>query len=426
MGISLDLTMGMTAVAEASGAAAALGLRTGDRLVSVNGVDTAKMKPAAAARLLAKSEWPRELTLRVPAALAAADGAVDGASGTQLVLTVVEPEIIRGHGGTSVVTGEDSGGGRGSNGGGRGSGGDACYPWRVVLTDPALAGDGGNGDNGDNGGDGGDGGTVALVRRGGCTFVEKARNVQRMLADSAKTNGELSPPPLPPESSPPVPLLLSAALVVVNSEDGLADMPKGQLAVDDVAITVAMLGAGDAVALERLIGWGIPVRATIAAPGRCPLPTAVQRSINVGGDGSSSSGDTPPPLRPRPADDAGGRLHVQWRDGARSFAFHSARYGPPLGSAAVSALVAVEPADGCDEKVFTVRVSSAWVLVRRGGCSFGLKTLAAQRAGARGVVITNTEEATMPVQGSEEDARMATVPTVMVARSAGDFLRTVA
>jgi PA domain len=42
-----------------------------------------------------------------------------------------------------------------------------------------------------------------------------------------------------------------------------------------------------------------------------------------------------------------------------------------------------------------VRVKDSYILARRGGCSFSLKTLAAQRAGAIGVLIANTEKTTM-------------------------------
>lgn len=51
--------------------------------------------------------------------------------------------------------------------------------------------------------------------------------------------------------------------------------------------------------------------------------------------------------------------------------------------------------------------------VERGRCSFNMKTLAAQRAGAVGVIIINTAETTIRVMADRGDGQKAAIPTVM-------------
>lgn len=60
-----------------------------------------------------------------------------------------------------------------------------------------------------------------------------------------------------------------------------------------------------------------------------------------------------------------------------------------------------------------VRVAGMFVVVERGGCSFSMKTLAAQRAGALGVIIANTAEATLRAMADQGDGDKALIPTVM-------------
>ena len=51
------------------------------------------------------------------------------------------------------------------------------------------------------------------------------------------------------------------------------------------------------------------------------------------------------------------------------------------------------------------------MVVRRGGCSYTDKLLAAAAAGARGVVVVNTDEAgTSPMQGAPEEAALIQIP----------------
>ena len=54
-----------------------------------------------------------------------------------------------------------------------------------------------------------------------------------------------------------------------------------------------------------------------------------------------------------------------------------------------------------------------FVAVERGGCSFSMKTLAAQRAGALGVIIVNTAEGTLRVMADKGDGEKARIPTTV-------------
>lgn len=54
-----------------------------------------------------------------------------------------------------------------------------------------------------------------------------------------------------------------------------------------------------------------------------------------------------------------------------------------------------------------------FVAVQRGGCSFSMKTLAAQRAGASGVIIVNKENGTLRVMADPGDAEKVRIPTAM-------------
>ena len=60
-----------------------------------------------------------------------------------------------------------------------------------------------------------------------------------------------------------------------------------------------------------------------------------------------------------------------------------------------------------------VWVAGMFVAVERGGCSFSMKTLAAQRAGALGVIIVNTAEGTLRVMADKGDGEKARIPTIL-------------
>lgn len=86
-----------------------------------------------------------------------------------------------------------------------------------------------------------------LVRRGLCTFVEKAKNVQHALGSGVADDAEIGAKTQHLEGGTATGDLgeiqtstAGGGMVLVNGEDTLADMPAGQLMTDDVHIPVAM------------------------------------------------------------------------------------------------------------------------------------------------------------------------------------------
>eukprot|EP00903_Cladosiphon_okamuranus_P011246 g10610.t1 len=480
MGLTFDLANPLAVVSEvvAGGTSQAAGVTVGDHLVRVNERDTSKMKPTAAIKLLQRAEWPRVLTFTAPENLA-----VEGEDEPLLLeLVVTEPEIVRGE--YLMQAPKDWGGLRTTNTNTNTKNDDgvvpqqwSCEPRPMALVDPPPAChrnlrllSGGAEHIGKGGGP-----VIALVKRGVCTFVEKAKNVQLAILndgddddddDNNNNNNALpekptavSPSQPPPPSRPTITAsedggitITSAAaaaaawanpaakngsrvgeaggaaaaavtavgggMVLLNGDDSLADMPAGNLLTDDISIPVAMISRGNGSSVEALLSWGVEVRAAISPPGACPPPPMVPSD--------------PESKKPRRDDDDGGRFLVLSKtDGTADFDYRLARYGPGVEAAGAAgagvgagaqAVAVAEPFDGCDDKAYTVRVAGMFVAVERGGCSFSMKTLAAQRAGALGVIIVNTAEATLRVMADVGDGEKALIPTVMVSASAGRFL----
>ncbi|CAN0180433.1 unnamed protein product, partial [Ectocarpus sp. 8 AP-2014] len=175
MGLTFDLANPLAVVSEvtAGGLSDIAGVKAGDHLVRVNERDTSEMKPTAALKVLQRAVWPRVLTFSVPESLV-----VEGSDEPLLLgLVVTEPEIVRGE--YLMQAPKDWGGLRGASEEDVAQPSWSCEPRSMALSDPPpacqrnlrlLSG-------GVQVGDGGEP-VIALVKRGVCTFVEKAKNVQ--------------------------------------------------------------------------------------------------------------------------------------------------------------------------------------------------------------------------------------------------------
>lgn len=73
-----------------------------------------------------------------------------------------------------------------------------------------------------------------------------------------------------------------------------------------------------------------------------------------------------------------------------------------------------DPFDGCDVKKYKVRVSGLFVVVRRGDCGFAEKALAAQAAGAAGLVVVNTNGPTSAMMADDAQTLEIKIPSYMV------------
>ncbi|CAM9798071.1 unnamed protein product, partial [Scytosiphon promiscuus] len=459
MGLTFDLANPFAVVSEVTpgGLSYIAGVKVGDHLVRVNERETGEMKPAATLKVLQRAVWPRVLTFSVPESLV-----VEGGDEPLLLgLLVTDPEIVRGEymmqapkdwGRYRTVDTEKEEDVEGVQ-----DDSWPCEPHLMALVDPAPACQrdlrllSGAGENVRGGGP-----VIALVKRGVCTFVEKAKNVQLAIFNNVMTADKSSTTKAPAATTArsriaatvdggisittaadshlaagegndahqadveggvrgggAMEKVAGGGMVLLNGEDALADMPAGNLLTDDVDIPVAMISRGNGSSLEEILSWGVEVRATISPLGGCTLP-----SVPPDYPGTQSA-------KSRKEDDDGGRfLLLSKTAGVAEFDYRLARYGPGIGDGETSpvAIAVADPVDGCEDKAYKFRVAGMFVAVERGGCSFSMKTLAAQRAGAEGVIIVNTAEATLRVMADQGDGDRAHIPTVMVSAAAGKFL----
>eukprot|EP00611_Tribonema_gayanum_P026570 TRINITY_DN6360_c0_g1_i3.p2 TRINITY_DN6360_c0_g1~~TRINITY_DN6360_c0_g1_i3.p2 ORF type:complete len:350 (-),score=159.67 TRINITY_DN6360_c0_g1_i3:1246-2295(-) len=236
------------------------------------------------------------------------------------------------------------------------------------------------------------GGAVVIVRRGSCPFVDKASNVQTLLGGAAAAAAGAR-----------------SAVVVANTDNELVDMPAGNLPTAGITIPVAMMRKEDSFGLEQVLGVGMPCTGLLAAPGRCAAPQLPRPER--GADGK--------PVRNRPATDVGGRLAVVSARGAREFDWHLALYGPHAPNGTVVNVVVASPSDACDAEALMVRVRGSFVIAERGVCSFSMKTLALQKAGALGMILTNNAATTLRMMAPEEEAKQARIPSAMASSALG-------
>mmetsp|Transcript_36722 Transcript_36722/g.115016 ORF Transcript_36722/g.115016 Transcript_36722/m.115016 type:complete len:759 (-) Transcript_36722:50-2326(-) len=72
------------------------------------------------------------------------------------------------------------------------------------------------------------------------------------------------------------------------------------------------------------------------------------------------------------------------------------------------------PESLCNAKGLKVRIRGMWVAILRGGCGFYEKALAAQEAGARGLVLINNEAGVAPMMFPPNTKHPITIPSVMI------------
>ena len=97
--------------------------------------------------------------------------------------------------------------------------------------------------------------------------------------------------------------------------------------------------------------------------------------------------------------------------------------GTPEGTATGTLFVipAADATDGCEAGDFAGMAAGQIALIQRGGCGFAIKALAAQAAGAAGVIIYNNTTGMINMIG---DATGLTIPAVFASQVAGENLAT--
>jgi len=102
--------------------------------------------------------------------------------------------------------------------------------------------------------------------------------------------------------------------------------------------------------------------------------------------------------------------------------FLTAKFGAPLPVKPVD-MAAADPINGCAE-LDSAKLTGKVVLLRRGGCTFLEKVSNAQRAGAAGVAIINTQPGILRMDSLKRyESHNITVPTVMISTEKGDEIQ---
>ncbi len=189
------------------------------------------------------------------------------------------------------------------------------------------------------------------------------------------------------------------SMVLINTKEEYTDMPAGIADTTSICINAAMMLPSGGFHILKVLNWGkgINITAALAPQGACS-PFFRERSTNI------SDSDI---------HDENGEIVVMSSQGEeRAFSYKLAKFGPTAPKFPVTVIPA-DPSNACDATALRVRVAGSFVIAQRGGCSFGHKARAMQKAGAAGLIITNSDNSTLHMQGSEEDAKTITVPCVM-------------
>jgi len=276
---------------------------------------------------------------------------------------------------------------------------------------------------------------LLLMKRGICTFVDKA-----VLGTRAG----------------------AAAVVIVNTEDALMDLPAGKEPTGEVLVPVAV-ARGNETTLTLMASKQGPVMAAAAAgaagigdesgftiPSEMNEILAVlsdpiegitsvcQRALQIIEDTVQDWPHSQPPMTvrqivsaqnthtttPRGNTEDGGRVAVGGENGWAFFDYHLAMFGPqevPLGP---HRLQFAMPPFGCDPAAYTVRIAGSIVaILRGGGCSFGIKVINAQKLGAVAVIIVNTDDSkTMRLMALPDESPQISISRIMVSRRFQHFV----
>ena len=245
--------------------------------------------------------------------------------------------------------------------------------------------------------------SLAMCRRGLCTFVRKGQNF-------VAGNSTLG--------------------VVVNTDDTLVDMPAGNEKVDSVTAPFGIMRFSDGE-LALITNVKNEVLAVVSDPkyGMSPVCT---RLVTLADDIIDRWSHTIPYVETskilsapssgkdklRGDVDEGGRVAIAGQNGWAFFDYHLALFGPQEVPVGPHRLQMAMPPHGCDASSYTVRINNTVVAVLRGGgCSFGIKVLNAQKLGAVAVIIVNTDDMKiMRLNAMPDEIPMIKIPCIMVSR----------
>eukprot|EP01040_Poterioochromonas_malhamensis_P010052 gene10052-10926_t len=247
--------------------------------------------------------------------------------------------------------------------------------------------------------------TAAIMKRGICTFIEKAKTLTRGGADLG---------------------------LVVNTEDVIVDLPAGKERTDECVTPFGVMKSSEGnylhLAAKTNEVWAVLTENGEGekVAGACEQLLTVLEDLIDRWPHSVPHLPVPTILKNKPPDQSkvrglteeGGRVALSGENGWAFFDYHLAMFGPqevPLGPIR---LVMAIPPFGCDPNAYSVRISDAVVaILRGGGCSFGIKVINAQKLGAKAVMIVNTDDMkTMRLMALPDEVPLINIPTIMVSR----------
>jgi hypothetical protein len=281
---------------------------------------------------------------------------------------------------------------------------------------------------------------VGVAKRGICTFVKKGTT---LTANGAKFG-----------------LIVNTEEADEQGTEGL-NMPKGKEDISNAGIPIAMSNFSDSNLIQLHSTSGItgtfgnfdetiPEIYAIRGAKRMGRSCVKLKSIiddiidawahskpqmpiekilsPLGGDplGPGNNLQNREPKKVRKTNDEGGRISISGENGWAFFDYHLANFGPDTEDLPLTPmkLVMANPPFGCDPNGYNNRISGSIVAVLRGGgCSFGIKVINAQKLGALGVLIVNTDDTkTMRLMALADEIPQIHIPCLMVSRRIQYFL----
>jgi hypothetical protein len=86
--------------------------------------------------------------------------------------------------------------------------------------------------------------------------------------------------------------------------------------------------------------------------------------------------------------------------------------------------VGTDPYDACELILNPGEIAGKIAVIRRGGCQFGTKVLAAQNAGAIAAIVVNNDASAPIIMGAGDVGNLVTIPSVMINQAIGESLIT--
>lgn len=225
-----------------------------------------------------------------------------------------------------------------------------------------------------------------LTKRGGCSFVDKARALQAV----SGVDGVL----------------------LYNTEDEPVKMPAGGAPTEDIRVVVAMVGSNEGSRLETALRW----------PDRAPVTLSLSSAITQ--DGAPHAPDRD--VEDEDAAPVNGNVTFQCGRDIIETRFRQAAFGPLLPPGAPLSVAFAVPPNLCALAGVERRLTGLAAIVQRGGgCGFLEKARVAEKLQARALIVVNGDEDPITMTLPDPEARAA-VAALMVGSNAGRELAAMA